>query len=165
MSRLELALDQLKFVRKYTTEFLDEIPASDWFRQPAGGISHIAWQVGHLTFARYRMALWRTRGEQPGDEQLFPKEYIQLFGYGSVPVFDSTKYPNAPQIRAVFDGVHEQSLQELSKLNEQDLEQPVLHPHPFAQNKFQALMWCANHEMLHAGQIGLLRRELGYAPL
>jgi uncharacterized damage-inducible protein DinB len=111
------------------------------------------------------MALWRTRGTRPGDEELFPKEFIQLFGYDSVPIFDSTNYLAPGEIRAVFDRMHEQSLQELSKFSEQDLDQPVLHPHPFAQNKFQALMWCANHEMLHAGQIGLLRRELGYPPL
>ena len=165
MSRLEVALDQLKFVRSYTIELLDSIPASDWIRQPSGGVSHIAWQVGHLTFARYRLALWRTRGILPGDEELFPPRFVQLFGYASVPDFDTTKHLSPEEIRAVFDRVHELSLSELSKLNEQDMDQPVIHPHAFAQNKFQALMWCANHEMLHAGQIGLLRRELGYPPL
>jgi hypothetical protein len=38
-------------------------------------------------------------------------------------------------------------------------------PHPFAKTKLLALLWCANHEMLHAGQIGLLRRLLGCPPM
>ena len=43
--------------------------------------------------------------------------------------------------------------------------QPVPHPHPFATTKLLALLWCAHHEMLHGGQIGLLRRHLGYPPM
>jgi uncharacterized damage-inducible protein DinB len=46
-----------------------------------------------------------------------------------------------------------------------ELDQPVPHPHPFATTKLKALLWCAHHEMLHAGQIGLLRHHLGYPPM
>jgi hypothetical protein len=38
-------------------------------------------------------------------------------------------------------------------------------PHPFSTTKLRALLWCAHHEMLDAGQIGLLRRHLGYPPM
>ena len=36
---------------------------------------------------------------------------------------------------------------------------------PWDSTKLLALLWCAHHEMLHAGQIGLLRRHLGYPPI
>jgi uncharacterized damage-inducible protein DinB len=65
----------------------------------------------------------------------------------------------------VFDRVHEQVLREVRGLDEGELDQPVPHPHPFAPTKLRALLWCAHHEMLHAGQIGLLRRQLGHPPL
>src|SRR5262249_25836672 len=68
-------------------------------------------------------------------------------------------------LRAVFDRAHEQVLREVRGLDEGELDQPVPHPPPFAPTKLRALLWCARHEMLHAGQIGLLRRQLGYAPL
>ncbi|HEV3259752.1 MAG TPA: hypothetical protein VG013_22990, partial [Gemmataceae bacterium] len=54
---------------------------------------------------------------------------------------------------------------ELSGLDEAELDQPVPHAHPFAKTKLLALLWCAHHEMLHAGQVGLLRRHLGYPPM
>jgi hypothetical protein len=73
-------------------------------------------------------------------------------------------YPSA-EIRSVLDKVHEQVLRELPGLDEASLDQPVPHPHPFAKTKLLALLWCAHHEMLHAGQIGLLRRHLGYPPM
>jgi uncharacterized damage-inducible protein DinB len=65
----------------------------------------------------------------------------------------------------VFDRVHDQVLREVRGLDEGELDQPVPHPHPFAKTKLLALVWCAHHEMLHAGQIGLLRRQLGHPPM
>src|SRR5262249_35981311 len=76
----------------------------------------------------------------------------------------ASAYPPA-QLRAALDRVHEQVLRELPALDEAELDRPVPHPHPFAKTKLLALLWCAHHEMLHAGQIGLLRRHLGYPPV
>ncbi len=35
-------------------------------------MSHVAWQVGHLAVAEYRLALWRIRGPQPQDGDVIP---------------------------------------------------------------------------------------------
>jgi uncharacterized damage-inducible protein DinB len=68
-------------------------------------------------------------------------------------------------IRAVFDRVHEQVLRDLPSHPEADLDTPLSPPHSIAKTKHEALLWCAQHEMVHAGQIGLLRRLLGKPPL
>jgi len=135
----------------------------EWLRLPSGSVSHVGWQVGHIAFSEYRLALWRIRGPQPQDDALFSPEFKRLFGADSVPEANSA-YPPA-EIRAVLDKVHEQVLRELPNLNEAELDQPVPHLHPFAKTKLWSLLWCAQHEMLHAGQIGLLRRQLGYPPM
>ncbi len=165
MTRLQLAIEQIVFARNYTIGLLDQTPATEWFRQPPGSVSHVAWQVGHLAFSEYRLALWRIRGPQPQDDGLFSREFVRLCGPNSVPDADPAKYLAPAQIRAVLDRVHEQVLRELSGLGDAELDQPVPHPHRFAKTKLLALLWCAHHEMLHAGQIGLLRRELGYPPI
>jgi hypothetical protein len=165
MTRLELAIEQIIFARNYTIELLDQTPVAEWFRQPPGGVSHVGWQVGHLAHAEYRLALWRIRGAQPQDSHLISEAHRGLFGYESVPDPDPAKYPSPADLRAVFDRVHEQALREVRGLDESELDQPVPHPHHFAKTKLLAVVWCAHHEMLHAGQIGLLRRQLGYPPL
>jgi hypothetical protein len=165
MTRLELAIDQIVGTRTYTVELLDATPTDQWFRQPPAGVSHVAWQVGHLACAEYRLALWRTRGQRPQDDDLISERYIQLFGYGSVPDPDPGRYPSPAEIVAVLHRVHEQTLGELRGMDEGDMDQPVVHPHPQAKTKVQAILWCARHEMLHVGQIGLLRRQLGHPPL
>ncbi|QJW99503.1 DinB family protein [Frigoriglobus tundricola] len=53
MSRLSEALDQIDFARRYTLERVDTVPLDDWFTIPAGGVSHVAWQVGHLAATQY----------------------------------------------------------------------------------------------------------------
>ncbi len=57
-----VAIDQLAQVRPYTLQLLDSVNDSEWFRMPEGGVTHIAWQAGHLAFAEYRLALERIRG-------------------------------------------------------------------------------------------------------
>ena len=47
MSRLPIAISNIAFARTYTLQFLSDLPDADWFRMPLGGVTHIAWQVGH----------------------------------------------------------------------------------------------------------------------
>src|SRR5215472_13849759 len=126
MSRLQLAIEQIIFARNYTMWLLEHTPAGDWFRQPPGGVSHVAWQVGHLAFAEYRLALWRIRGVQPQDGELISEKHRTLFGADSAPDPDPARNPSQADLRAVLDRVHEQVLRELRGLGEDELDQPVL---------------------------------------
>ncbi|MFL5244582.1 MAG: DinB family protein [Gemmataceae bacterium] len=165
MSRLQLAIEQITFARRYMLSLLEETKEADWYRQPPGGITHIAWQVGHIAVAEHWLARVRIRGQRPGDEELIPLAFQAPFERFSAPVADPAIYPNQTAIRAVLDRVHEQTLRELPGLEERDLDEPVLKPHRLAKTKLWSLLWCAQHEAVHAGQIGLLRRQLGYAPV
>jgi hypothetical protein len=165
MSRLQLALEQIVLARNYTIRLLDLTPAADWFRQPPAGVSHIAWQVGHLAMAQYRLALERVRGARAEDAELISGDFLRLFGRESAPDADASKYPPAAEIRAVFDRVHQQTLRELQAFDEGKLDEPSLKPHPLFKTKLGALMCCVWHEGVHTGQIGLLRRQLGHSPL
>lgn len=167
MFRLQLAIDQIGFARGYSLNLLDHVDPADWFRQPPGSVTHVAWQAGHLAGAEYYLALVRIRGERPEDEDLIPKAFREPFGRQSVPTFDAAKYPTPAEIRTVLDRVHEQTLRELRQLDDRELDRPVAvpKPHPIAKTKLWSLLWCSHHELIHAGQIGLLRRQLGQPPL
>jgi uncharacterized damage-inducible protein DinB len=144
--------------------FLEGLKPDDWFRQPPGCVTHIAWQVAHVAMAQYRLALERIRGHRPEDEQLIPEAILKQFGKGSTPEPDPSRNPSVESIRAVFDRVYQQALAETAVIAESDLDNPVLKPHPLIKTKIQSLWYCAHHEMIHAGQIALVRRLLGHAP-
>lgn len=165
MSRLQMAIDQIVFARNYTVWLLDSVGEKDWFRRPAEGVTHVAWQVGHLAMAQYRMGMDRIRGPRPEDAALISEDFLRHFGRDSTPDPDPSKYPSPGEIRAVFDRVHRQLLRELPGLPESELDAPLVKTHSKVNTKLGALLWCGQHEMVHAGQIGLLRRLLGYPPL
>jgi len=166
MTRLELAVSQLSRARKYTLRFLDNTDTALWFRQPAEGVTHIAWQVGHLANSEYRLCLERIRGRRPEDELLVPPNFPTRFGRESAPDAVSAANASPEEIRATLERVHRQVLQELKSLSDEDLDLEPLPPrHPLFDTKLGAILWCSQHEMVHAGQIGLLRRLCGLAPL
>jgi hypothetical protein len=166
MTRVQGALAQIRHVRKYTLSRLEPIPVGEWFRMPAEGVTHVAWQVGHLATAEYHLCMARIRGRRPDDEQFIPQAFVKSFGRGSVADPDPAKNPTVEEIRATLDRVHEHAMAELADYPDAEIDAATAPPaHPMFATKFGALIWCGQHEMLHVGQIGLLRRLAGAAPL
>ena len=85
MSRISEVLGRIQTVREYTVSLVDAVPESEWFRQPTEGVTHVAWQVGHLAMAQYRLALDLVRGVQPGDDELISARMLEIYGKDSIP--------------------------------------------------------------------------------
>jgi uncharacterized damage-inducible protein DinB len=165
MPELPKLLDQIVFARQYTLRLLEDLPQAKWFQMPSEGVTHVAWQLGHLAMSEYRLVLERVRGPRPEDIALISPEFLALFRRQSQPYPDASRYPSAQAIRSVFDRVHDHVLRELPGHPEEDLATELVDGHHLARNKREALSWCAAHELVHAGQIGLLRRLLGHPAL
>ena len=166
MTNLDSALKQIRTARLYTKSMLRSVNDDDWFRQPTEGVTHIAWQVGHLAVAECGLALERLRGEKSDDAQLISSGFRKLFGRGSVPTADQSDYPSPDEIRAVLDRVHKRVMDQVGAMPEEAMGDAIAEPaHPMFKTKLGALHWCAQHEFIHAGQIALLRRLFGAEPL
>ena len=165
MTEIDLIVSQIGAARRYTEGVLGDIDESDWFRMPAGGVTHVAWQVGHQAMAQYRLVLDRVRGPRPDDANLISESFLKTFGRQSVVDPDPANYPAAEEIRAVFDRVHERVLADLPGVPDAELDGPIGTPHLFCKTKLDCLQWCSHHEAVHAGQIGLISRLLGYPPI
>jgi hypothetical protein len=162
---LDVAVKQIEFARGYLNSLLEDLTEDDWFRQPPTGVSHIAWQVGHLAVAQYGLGLFRLRGRQPIDTELMPSAFRKKFSKGTTPAPGPDNNPSPIEIRGIFDSVYQQVLKELPEYADADLDTPVDPPHAVFDTKMGATYFCSQHEMLHAGQIGLLRRLIGKQPV
>lgn len=162
-TELELARKQIEFARSYTLQLIEDVTAEEWFTIPEGAVSHIGWQVGHLAMAEYGLTLLRIRDRQLEDNQLISKDFLRLFKKGSTP--RAGEYPPAAELRETLNRVHERALAAMTAYDEALLSEPLPAPTAVYPNKLGSLLFCAAHEMLHAGQIGALRRMLGKAPL
>jgi hypothetical protein len=162
---LQLAIAQIEFARAYLLATLEGLDDSNWFTMPPGCPTHVAWQVGHLAMAEYGLCLFRQRGRHEIDLDLMSSGFRKLFSRGTTPDADPAKYPSAAEIRATLDRVHAQVLKEAPGFTEEQLAQPVEMPYAVQANKLGCLLFCSHHELLHAGQLGLLRRLLGKQPI
>ncbi len=165
MSLAELALAQIVSARQYLQTLLADLPDDQWFVMPTGTATHVAWQVGHLAMAEYGLCLFRQRGRTSADLELMPGTFRKQFQRGSQPQPDPQQNPTPAEIRLALDTVHAQVLAEVPTFSDEQLSQPADMPYAAQATRYGALLFCAHHEMLHAGQIGLLRRLLGHPPV
>ena len=163
MSKLQIAVEQIEMARGYTQAVLAKTPDELWFSMPGDGVTHIAWQVGHLAVTEYALALERIRGRRDADAQLMDDAFRAAFGKASVP--SPAVDPLPAELRDRLDRIHAQVLTELAELTDADVDVPLEKPHRLFRTKLGGLMFCSQHEMLHVGQIGLLRRQLGSEPM
>ena len=165
MNQLEFAIERMTRMRQYTLTLIENLPDDEWLKMPAGCPTQIAWQVGHIAMAQYGLCLMRVRDSQPGDRDLMSREFRKQFSKGTTPDADPANNPSPAEIRRVFDAVHAQVLREAPTFDPAELEKPLAAPHQMFTTKLAALHFSADHEMLHAGQIGLIRRLLGKEPV
>ena len=164
MSQLAAAIAQIADARQYTLGLLADLPADAWFFMPTPAVTHIAWQVGHISIAQYRLGIAFLREPNPEDAAWVPANYRELFGRDSTPQADPSLYPPPSQILATLDEINRHVVAEVSQLTNADLNRPVLQTHRFLKTVNEALFWCSRHESVHAGQIALLRRLHGLRP-
>ena len=162
---LLIATRQIEFARAYTRRLLSDLSDDDWFAQPAGFPNHVAWQVGHLAVAEYGLCLFRIRGRGPDDTRLMPSTFRKTFSRGTIPRTQRDANPEPAEIRKVFDAVHEEAMRLLAQVGAGSLSKPVEMPYSVEPTQLGGLFFCSAHEMLHAGQIGAIRRLLGKEPL
>jgi len=165
--RLAVALRKIEFARNYTMISLEGLSDDDWYWVPENQheyVTHIAWQVGHIAMSEYGLTLFRQRGRKLEDAELMSGKFRKLFMKGTTPNPDRDAYPAPDEILEVLNKVHLQMRSEIASL-EQTLDEESGPPHAAYATKYGALLFAPDHEMLHAGQIGMLRRMMGKPPM
>ena len=161
---------QLERTRVLSLQMIGRVPHNQWFEMPVG-VTHVAWNVGHMAIAEYFLGLVFVRGARESDRDFIPESYAELFGYGSVATSASNSYPSPSEILDVLGAVHTTLLDETRAMPAEQLSEPCdflegeFDHHPIFERKGGALEWLGYHEHVHIGAIGLLRRELGSKPI
>ena len=164
-TRTTAAVENIRRTRARTQSYLEDLTTDEWFWCPSELTTHIAWQVGHLAVSQYNLCMRRLRGRIPEDEKLISDSFIEVFKLGSTPLADPAGNPPLEEIRSVFAAVQNHAIAELSALTDDELNVPVEQPHPVFKTKLEAVEYSWPHELVHIGQIALLRRLMGKRPL
>jgi hypothetical protein len=129
---------------------------------PNGG-NHPLWCVGHLAFAEGNLVHKYIKGEANP-----LAEWEELFGRGSTPIDDASKYPSFQELMGKFEAVRADTMALLDTLTDADLDKPT-HVEGEMAEFFGTVGKCLAvipiHCGFHGGQIADARRAAGKPPL
>jgi len=136
-----------------------DIAPDKWFTQPCPESNHLMWVTGHVLNIRSGVVL-RLLGGQPRGY------WDELFKRGGKLV-DPGKYPRPEEIREAWAEVGKELAASLSNVSERTLAQPAPQTNaPTFDGTVSGLIaFFALHEAYHVGQLGYLRKFLGYSQL
>ncbi len=137
----------------------DPVPAGRFAEQPAAGVNHPAWIVGHLAFAA-DVGL-----KVSGVPTVCPAGWDATFGIGSVPASDPGAYPPKAELLALYDLTHERLTAAAPHADPAVLASPqpldFLRPHMQTMGDLLSHI-LSSHEAFHLGQLSTWRRVLGF---
>jgi hypothetical protein len=157
---LENGLAALAFARRVTLGLLEDVPKDRLFHQLTSGGNHAAWVIGHLAVTDDTL-LSGLGGRAPK----CPKSWEKLFGMGSQPTGNPSDYPPVAEITERLSQCREELAAWFGSMDEAKLASPLPKDmETFAASHGALMSSLAVHEGLHAGQLTMIRRDLGIGP-
>jgi hypothetical protein len=160
MTPRQHAIALLQFVRSTSNNLLKDFPEAKYEFQRSPADNHVFWALGHTVLTDAWVA-----GVLNIPDVKAPEGWDALFGQGSKPVPDASKYPPASEMRRQFDSVRATILNWLESCPDSALQGSLKEKTGgFALDPIDGLLKLAWHEGWHFGQVATLRKELGLPP-
>jgi hypothetical protein len=144
----------LKLCRSMAADIAEE----EMTAQPAPGVNHPAWILGHLAVTTDSAV--RIVGATP----ICPEDWRAKFGPGSTVVADRGAYPSKSELLSAFEAAHARVTEGMANVTEEHLSRP--QPSRFFRDELPTLgdmllHLITTHPMLHLGQLSAWRRAMG----
>lgn len=149
----------LKFLQGYGDRLVADVPSEDFCSQPAAGMNHPAWVIGHLAFAVDRHATFLGAEQTLGD-------WKEKFGFGSTPTTDPADYPAKDELIAAWHGSNDRLIAILESASPEQLAAANEHVRPESLPTLGDFFTfsMAGHTAIHLGQLSAWRRAGGRPP-
>ncbi len=153
---------RLNSTREFSEKLLADFRTPEqWTHQVHPTCNHALWFVGHMASVD-NFAISVLAPDKAGE----PAEFRELFGMGSQPTDDPTKYPSPETMLHHMRDRRATLLDVVGQLSEADLERPMPKGAPAFLSDFASLLEMMSwHEGIHAGQLTVVRRALGHKPI
>lgn len=144
----------------YAKRLVADLPDARMTDQPAPGMNHAAWVLGHLACTADML------GAMIGVPPACPPEWTELFDWNSSPTSDSERYPSKDELLAALEEAHARMAAALSGIPATRWTEPtplegIRAFLPTLGDCFVFVM--AAHENMHLGQLSAWRRVQGMA--
>ena len=133
---------------------INDVAPEDWFRKPGDDSNHLMWVMGHLVVHR-GMTLKLLGGQ-------WETSWAPLFARGAQRVADE-EYPSSDEMKTAWQQVSADLLTAVRNAPADLLSNAAAQGSPSFDGKVSGnVAVLAFHDAYHSGQIGYLRKWLGY---
>jgi hypothetical protein len=158
MKTHEAISSNLHTSRFIMTSYLNDLSDEDLIVRPVPAAHHAAWQIGHLILSESQMI----NGVRASSAPALPPEFAARHDKGAAKASDNTQFYSKSQYLSFMNNLREATLALLSQLSEEDLSKPGPEAmRSYAPKVGSVFLSIANHELMHSGQIAVIRRTLG----
>ena len=162
MKTHEAITSNLHTSRYIMTSYLSDLSDDDLLVRPVPAAHHAAWQLGHLILSESQMI----NGIRAGSAPALSPEFAARHDKGAAKAGDPAHFYPKSQYLSCMNNLREATLTLLSQLSEEDLSKPGPEAmRSYAPTVGSVFLSIANHELMHSGQIAVIRRALGKAVL
>jgi hypothetical protein len=158
---LDSAIRINKFLLQYCRMMVADLADERLAEQPAAGMNHPAWILGHLTFSA-------ERGSELLGVDKAAASLMTLYGPGSKPSASRGDYPSKDELLHGVEQSFERLRQRIAQATPEQLAKPTTNPRmkealPTIQDVVAFLL--TGHLGTHLGQLSSWRRTIGLPPL
>lgn len=141
-----------------TSTLVGDLTDAEIMERPAPGANHIAWQLGHLVSS----VNFFGESIRPGSMPALPDGFAEKHNKDTADKEDPDAFFKKDEYVKFLDEQRNALLQLLDTLQDSDLttESPE-QMRSYAPRVIDMIGLAAEHEMMHSGQISVLRRKLG----
>jgi uncharacterized damage-inducible protein DinB len=140
--------------------YIDDLKPAEFAHQPFPGVNSIAWILGHLALTDRRI-LGLLGAELPPLADGFDTPFKTT----KQPAIQQTDLGNPADLIATLDAHRTKLIAAVEGATPDVLNKPLPNPVGAAKTVGEAAAFMAVHLAMHAGQITLIRRSLGYPPV
>ncbi len=138
--------------------YISDLEDTDLMRRPGEGCNHLAWQLGHLISSEVRLL----ESVVPGQGTELPDGFADAHSKEQSNNDDPAGFHGKQTYIELFDKVRAASLAALDAYAESDLDNPAPEDfREFCPTMGDMFTLIATHQMMHAGQFVIVRRQLG----
>ena len=160
MTAKDVIRHSLELCHSVLKQYLADLTDADLMIRPVPGANHIAWMLGHLLICENGLKdLGYTMPPLPAD-------FAASYGKEAASSDDPAKFHRKAQYVQWLEEQRAATMAHLAAMPEADLDKPAPEEArayaPTIGAMFNAI---GIHDMMHAPQIGVVRRKLGKPPL
>jgi hypothetical protein len=151
---IQTTANQFKFNNGLFNTIVQGIPPEQWLKQPTADCNHLLWVTGHMTVVR--AAALNILGAP------WSVPWQGMFRRGEKRV-DNNQYPPLAEVQNAWKEVAQLLLTALPEASSELLNKPVEKGRPSIDGTVGGTIgFLCLHESYHLGQMGLIRKWLGY---